>query len=320
MAHRVVVLLLPPVVGFDATIAPMVFGYAEGPAGTPLYDVVLCSPDGQTVPTTTGYGIHPVAGLEALADADTLIIPGTRYAPARHEGTLAPEVMTALGTVPSHTRWVSICTGAFALAATGRLDGRRATTHWATAEEFRRLYPQVRLDEAVLFVDDDGTFTSAGLAAGVDLCLHLLRMDHGTAVANAVARQCVVPPWREGGQAQFISPSIPDCAETSTTSTRSWILEHLTEPLTIARLAAHAHMSERTFSRRFAIETGTSPGEWIRDRRVDRARELLEDGLTPIDEVARQSGLGSADNLRHHLRAGLGMSPTAYRKTFAGRA
>lgn len=320
MAHRVVVLLLPPVVGFDATIAPTVFGYAEGSGGEPLYEVVLCSPDGAVVPTTTGYGLQPAAGPEALAEADTLIIPGTRYPPARRDGTLAPEVTAALSTVPAHARWVSICTGAFALAATGRLDGRRATTHWWAADDFRTLYPQVRLDETVLFVDDAGTFTSAGLAAGIDLCLHLLRLDHGTAVANAVARHCVVSPWREGGQAQFISPAIPDSPEASTSSTREWALHHLTETLTIARLAAHARMSERTFSRRFAAETGTSPGEWIRDRRVDRARELLEDGRSSIDEVARLSGLGSADNLRHHLRSGLGMSPTAYRKTFTGSA
>lgn len=323
--HRVVVLLLAPVVGFDATIPSMVFGQAQDRDGSPLYDVVTCAPGGAPVTTTSGYGIVPVGGLDELATADTVIVPGTRYPSARSTGTLEPEVDAALATVPAGARWVSICTGAFVLAATGRLDGRPATTHWRAADEFRALFPQVRLDEAVLFVDGDdaaradstGPFTSAGLAAGIDLCLHLLRLDHGAASANAVARYCVVPPLREGGQAQFISHAVPEHADDSTSATRMWALDHLVEDLSIRRLAAHAHMSTRTFSRRFRDETGVSPGEWVRNRRVDRARELLEAGRLGIDDVAELSGLGSADNLRHHLRSGIGMSPTAYRKAFS---
>ncbi|GAA1896254.1 GlxA family transcriptional regulator [Williamsia serinedens] len=322
--HRVVVLLLAPVVGFDATIAPLVFGEARDRDGSPLYEVVTCSLGGGPVTTTSGYGIVPAGDLDELTTADTVVVPGTRYPPARERGTLDPEVAAALDSVPSTARWVSICTGAFVLAASGRLDDLPATTHWRAAAEFRALFPQVRLDEAVLFVDggdgesrSTGPFSSAGLSAGIDLCLHLLRLDHGAALANSVARYCVVPPVREGGQAQFISHAVVDRPDDSTAPTRAWALDHLVEDLSIRRLAAHAHMSTRTFSRRFRAETGVSPGEWVRNRRVDRAREMLEAGGATVDEVAARSGLGSADNLRHHLRTGIGMSPTAYRKAFS---
>jgi transcriptional regulator GlxA family with amidase domain len=216
------------------------------------------------------------------------------------------------------TRLVSICTGAFVLAAAGLLDGRPATTHWKFADSMRRLHPQVQLDENVLFVDDGDVLTSAGLAAGIDLCLHIIRSDHGAQVANAVARYCVVPPWREGGQAQFIDRQVPAPDQFSTAATREWASQHLDEELTVQRLARHANMSARTFNRRFREETGQSPGVWVRNRRVDRARELLESRDLPVDEVARQAGLGSGGNLRHHLRRGVGMSPSSYRKVYQG--
>jgi transcriptional regulator GlxA family with amidase domain len=260
----------------------------------------------------------PQAGAEALATADTVVIPGTRYRPARADGRLEPEVAAALATIPDRARTVSICTGAFVLAAAGLLDGRPATTHWQHADALRALHPRVLVDENVLFVDDGDVLTSAGLAAGIDLCLHIIRRDHGTQVANAVARYCVVPPWREGGQAQFIETHLPADEFASTAATRAWACENLCEPLTIRRLAQHAGMSSRTFIRRFREETGQPPGVWIRHRRIDRARELLEGQDLSVDEVARLSGLGSAANLRHHLRRGLGMSPSSYRKVFAG--
>ena len=182
----------------------------------------------------------------------------------------------------------------------------------------RRLHPAVLVDENVLFVDDGDVLTSAGLAAGIDLCLHIIRRDHGAQVANTVARYCVVPPWREGGQAQFIDRQVPTPDDFSTAPTREWAVRHLDEELTVQRLAAHAKMSARTFNRRFREETGESPGAWIRSRRVDRARELLESRDLPVDEVARLSGLGSGGNLRHHLRRGMGMSPSSYRKVYQG--
>ncbi|WP_179471777.1 GlxA family transcriptional regulator [Mycolicibacterium vinylchloridicum] len=318
--HRVAVLLLDQVVGFDAGIAPLLFGAASGPDGAPLYDVVVCGLSREPVATTHGYAIVPGAGPEALASADTVVVPGTRYRPARMDGVLEPDAAAALASIRPGTRMVSICTGAFVLAAAGVLDGRSATTHWRWADDLRALHPGVRLDETVLFVDDGDVLTSAGLAAGIDLCLHIIRADHGASVANEVARYCVVPPWREGGQAQFIDRQIPgeQGGYASTAATRQWALDHLDEPLSIEQLARHARMSARTFCRRFREETGQSPGGWVRSRRVELARELLETHDLPVDEVARRAGLGSGANLRHHLRRGLGMSPSSYRKVFQG--
>jgi transcriptional regulator GlxA family with amidase domain len=316
--HRVVVLLLPPVVGFDAAIAPTLFSNATDADGAPLYEVVTCALAPGPVASTTGFDLLPAAGAEVLATADTVVIPGTRYPPARIDGALAPEASEALARIRPGTRLVSICTGAFVLAAAGLLDGRPATTHWKFADSMRRLHPEVLLDENVLFVDDGDVLTSAGLAAGIDLCLHIIRSDHGTQVANDVARYCVVPPWREGGQAQFIDRQVPAPDHFSTAPTRDWALRHLDEELSVQRLARHAKMSARTFNRRFREETGQSPGVWVRSRRIDRARELLESRDLPIDEVARLAGLGSGGNLRHHLRRGMGMSPSSYRKVYQG--
>jgi transcriptional regulator GlxA family with amidase domain len=316
--HRVAVLLLPPVVGFDAAIAPTLFSNATDADGDPLYEVVTCAPTRGPVASTTGFDVVPAAGPEVLATADTVVIPGTRYAPARLDGVLAPDEQAAFALIRPGARLVSICTGAFVLAAAGLLDGRPATTHWKFADALRRLYPRVQVDENVLFVDDGDVLTSAGLAAGIDLCLHIIRSDHGAQVANAVARYCVVPPWREGGQAQFIDRQVPEPDHYSTAATREWAVGHLDEELTVQRLARHAKMSPRTFNRRFREETGQSPGTWVRRRRIDRARELLESRDLPVDEIARLSGLGSGGNLRHHLRRGVGMSPSSYRKTYQG--
>jgi len=316
--HRVAVLLLPPVIGFDAMIPSLLFGNATGADGEPLYDVVTCALTPEAVPSIGGFAVVAQAGPETLATADTVVLPGTRYAPARRDGVLDADVAAALASIRPGTRIVSICTGAFVLAAAGLLDGRRATTHWKFADDLRRLHPQVRVDENVLYVDDGDLLTSAGLAAGIDLCLHIIRRDHGAQTANAVAKYCVVPPWREGGQAQFIERQVPVSDQFSTAATREWALHHLDEELTIERLARHANMSTRTFIRRFREETGQSPGAWVRSRRLDRARELLETHDLSIDEVARRSGFGTGGNLRHHLRRGVGMSPSSYRKVFQG--
>ena len=324
MTHVVAVLALPPVVGFDLAIPPQVLGSARRD-GRPLYDVRVCGLAPGPVPTTAGYALHLEHGPEALAAADTVIVPGTHYVPARRDGTLPPEVHAALATVPAHARWMSICTGAFVLAAAGRLDGRRATTHWARAADLRRLHPRVEVDEDVLFVDEGDLATSAGLAAGIDLCLHVLRADHGAAVANEVARYLVVAPWRDGGQAQFIERPLPDGGNGVTAATRAWALEHLGDPLDVADLAGHARMSVRTFARRFRAETGTSPHAWLVAQRVALARHLLEGTDLPVEQVAGRAGLGTAASLRAHLVADVGLSPLAYRRTFrapgsAGRA
>ncbi|WP_431928498.1 GlxA family transcriptional regulator [Amycolatopsis tucumanensis] len=315
--HRVVVLAVSEVVGYDLNIAPLVFGTAAQD-GEPLYDVRVCGVDDRPVRVSHGYDAHLGHGPEALEDADTVVIPGTRVHGPRREGVLSPDLAAALARIPSSARLVSICTGAFVLAAAGVLDGRRATTHWAHAPAFRRLYPQVDLDENVLFVDDGDVLTSAGLAAGVDLCLHLVRSDHGSAVANHVARYCVVPPWRDGGQSQFIEQPLPE-TDGSTAATRAWVLERLGEPLDLAALAKHAGMSVRTFSRRFRAETGQSPRAWLNQQRVLHARHLLETTDLPVDRVAAESGLGTAASLRQHLNAAIGVAPLAYRRTFARR-
>jgi transcriptional regulator GlxA family with amidase domain len=316
--HRVAVLLLPPVVAFDAMIAPTLFSKATHAIGHPLYDVATCGLTRGPVASTTCLDVLPTAGPEALATAGTVVIPGTRYPSARTDGVLGPEASAALALIRPGTRLVSIGTGAFILAAARLLDGRRATTHWKFANSLRSLHPEILVDENALFVDDGDILTSAGIAAGIDLCLHIIRSDHGAQVANVVAKYCVVPPRRLGGQAQFMDRQVPGPDNYSTASTRQWALQHLDEELTVQRLAQHAKMSPRTFNRRFREETGQSPGLWVRRCRIDRARELLESRDLPIDEVARLSGLGSAGNLRHHLRRGVGMSPSSYRKVYQG--
>ena len=318
MPHRVVVLLLAPVIGYDATIPPQVLGSATASDGSPLYDVRLASLDGGPVETLSGYSLGPHGDASLLATADTVVVPGTRLPSARREGLLEPDVRTALDLVRPGTRLVSICTGAFVLAAAGLLDGRRATTHWQHADTFRGLFPEVLVDEAVLFVDDGDVLTSAGLSAGVDLCLHLIRRDHGAEVANRVARYTVVPPWRDGGQAQFIDTAVVAAPEQSTASARAWAEARLDHDLDVADLAEAAGMPLRTFTRRFRAETGLSPGAWLVQQRVRWAQRLLETTDLPVDDVASRSGLGSAGSLRAHLRATAGVSPTAYRRTFRG--
>ncbi len=314
--HRVVVLLLEPVIGYDAVIPPQVFGQAAGPDGEPLYDVALASLDGRPVPASLGYALAPHGDASLLATADTVVVPGTKIPGPWHDGTVDADLRAALDSIRPDARLVSICTGAFVLAAAGLLDGRPATTHWKYVDQFARLYPDVRLDEAVLFTDDGDVLTSAGLSAGVDLCLHIMRRDHGTEIANQVARHLVVPPWRDGGQAQFIERQLPERPEQSTAAARTWALDRLEEPIRISELARAADMSVRTFTRRFREETGESPTAWLIRQRVWHAQRLLETTDLPVDAVADRSGLGSAASLRAHLRTVAGVSPTAYRRTF----
>ncbi|RSS72776.1 GlxA family transcriptional regulator [Streptomyces sp. WAC06614] len=315
--HRVAVLALPGVPPFELGIPSRVFGSAEGPDGQPLYEVTVCTADGASVLSDAGFTVQPAAGPEALAAADTVIVPPTHAMPELGRGgPLPPEVAAAIAGIRPGTRLVSICTGSYVLAAAGLLDGRPATTHWNLAQEFRRAYPRVRLDEDVLFVDDGDVLTSAGVAAGVDLCLHVIRRDHGAAAANRAARMCVVPPWRDGGQAQYIDRPVPEPTVATTTATRAWALERLDTPLTLAELADHARMSLRTFTRRFRDEVGMTPVQWLTAQRLELARQLLETTDLPVDLVAHRAGFGSANSLRQHMRAGIGVSPIAYRRTF----
>ncbi|OEV10953.1 GlxA family transcriptional regulator [Streptomyces nanshensis] len=307
--HRVVVLALDGVYPFELGIPHRVFGSADG-----RYEVVTCSVDGRPVPSDSDFAVDVGHGPDALTTADTVVIPPFDLRQATAE--LPARVLRAFELIPPGARTVSICTGAFALAATGRLDGRRATTHWALAAEFRRLFPAVDLDADVLFIDDGDVLTSAGAASGMDVCLHVVRNDHGAELANRVARLCVVPPWRDGGQAQYIEHPVPAAAAAGTSATRQWALERLHLPLTMADLAAHAQMSLRTFARRFRDEVGMSPGRWVIQQRVVRARQLLESSDLSVDQVAVRAGFATAASLRQHLQAAIGVAPLAYRRTF----
>jgi len=315
--HRVAVLALPGVPPFELGIPSRVFGSAEDADGRPLYEVTICTADGAPVLSDAGFTVQPSAGPEALAAADTVVLPPTHAMPELGRGgPLPPEVTAAIAGIRPGTRLVSICTGSYVLAAAGLLDGQDVGAGADGHPEFRRAYPQVKVDEDVLFVDDGDVLTSAGVAAGVDLCLHMIRRDHGASVANRAARMCVVPPWRDGGQAQFIDRPVPEPTLASTTDTRAWALEHLAEPLTLARLAEHARMSLRSFTRRFRDEVGVTPVQWLTAQRLELARQLLETTDLPIDLVAHRAGLGSGNSLRAHMRTAFGVSPAAYRRAF----
>ncbi|MGW6271359.1 GlxA family transcriptional regulator [Streptomyces sp. NPDC055060] len=316
--HRVVVLALDGVIPFEFGIPQRIFGRARTGDGTPLYEVVTASvrPPGP-VRTDADFAILVENGPECLATADTVVIPASyELGPVYEEGRLTDELAAALAHIRPGTRLISICTGGYVLAAAGWLDGRTATTHWRSAEHFQRLFPRITVDAEVLFIDDGDVLTSAGVAAGLDLCLHVVRSDHGTAVANDVARLTVVPPHRDGGQAQYIRRPVPEPQLATTASARVWALARLHEPIQLRDMADQESMSVRTFTRRFREEVGISPGQWLAQQRVERARHLLESSDLSVDRVARDAGFGTAQSMRLHLQAALGVTPTSYRRTF----
>jgi transcriptional regulator GlxA family with amidase domain len=314
--HRVAVLAIDEVVPFDLGVATQIFYAARNAAGEHLYSVKVCTPAGGPIRTAAGYLVTPDHGPDLLAEADTVIVPGIHAGRPLTDGVNDPAVTRALAMRKQSARLMSICTGAFVLAAEGLLDGRPAATHWAWADLFRGLYPRVDLRPDVLFVDAGAILTSAGVGAGIDLCLHAVRSDFGSEVANRTARRCVVPPWRDGGQSQFIERPVPVLGDASTALTRAWALERLDEPLDLNAMARHARMSVRTFTRRFREETGSSPSEWLAVQRIEHARHLLEATDLPIDAVARRAGFGTAVSLRQRLHATVGVAPSAYRRTF----
>ena len=306
--HRVAVLALDGVTPLDLAIPAQVF--FQSPA-TP-YELAVCGMSGQ-VATSNGFGLTVDAGLDAVRSADTVIVPGF----VTHLQTPPQPVLDALAQARDRgRRVVSICTGAFALAAAGVLDGLHATTHWQHLDDLERLFPAVTVDRDVLYVDEGDVLTSAGVCCGIDLCLHIVRRDLGAAAANEIARGLVAAPHREGGQAQYVPAPVALGEGTSLAETRAWALEHVDRPLSIGELARHAGMSQRSFMRRFTEETGTTPLQWLVNARVNLARELLEATDRSIDQVAEDTGLGSAANLRLHFRRVLQTTPTAYRRAF----
>jgi transcriptional regulator GlxA family with amidase domain len=309
--HAVVAVALPAVETFDLAIPAQVFA---DPGLPKRYDFSVCAPAAGLIRSTAGYCVQAERGLEALEDADTVVVPG--YLPLDDPGE---RVCTALRRAADRgARMVSVCTGAFALAAAGLLDHRRATTHWQYAGQLAARYPAVKVDPDVLWVDEGAVLTSAGLAAGIDLCVQLVRADYGSEAAVSVARRMVVAPHREGGQAQWLERPVPPQGE-GLAATCQWALEHLGEPLTVADLARQAGWAPRTVARRFTAETGMPPLRWLTAARIREARRLLEVSDLPVEEIAVSCGLGSAANLRTHLARDTGVAPTAYRSAYQGR-
>jgi transcriptional regulator GlxA family with amidase domain len=315
MPHVVALLVLDQVVAFDLGTPPQVFNSARRADRLPLYEVRICGTG--PVRSTAGYTVVPDFDLTGLAAADTIIVPGVGGGSTVTDGTLPAEIAAELrGAAERGVRIVSICTGASVLAAAGLLDDRPAATHWAWGNRIARLYPRVRWNFDVLFVDDGDILTSAGVGAGIDLCLHIVRGDHGAEVANRAARRCVVPPWRDGGQAQYIERPVPSATGSGTAPTRAWALDRLADPVSLEEMAEHARMSVRTFTRRFREETGMSPRQWLLRQRVAHAQLLLESTDLAVEAVARRSGLVSATALRQHMQSAIGVAPTTYRRTF----
>ncbi|HLL68053.1 MAG TPA: helix-turn-helix domain-containing protein [Micromonosporaceae bacterium] len=305
--HRVVVLALPPVVAFDLTIATEVFGHE----GQGRYATTVCSlRPGPTPATTPGLGLSVEAGLEALDDADTIVVPGFR------RGAVPASALTALRRAHRRgARIASICTGAFALAQAGLLDGRRATTHWRHADALAREHPQVSVDARALYIDEGQIITSAGLAAGLDLCLYLIGRDHGPAVATQRARDMVTPLHRAGGQAQFIPTEAP-AANPDLAAVTAWAGANLHLPITVTDLARQGLQSTRSLHRAFHRHLGTSPQSWLTHQRLRVACRLLENSDLSVDEVARRTGLGTPTNLRAHFRRAFATTPSDYRRAF----
>ncbi|WP_240809583.1 helix-turn-helix domain-containing protein [Actinomadura sp. WMMA1423] len=298
---------------FEMGVATELFGLRRPELGIPWYDFALCAP-GPVVMHAGMFTMSGIAGLEAVETADTVIVPN-RPDP---ENTPDEAVLSAIRQAAARgVRLVSFCTGAFALAAAGVLDGRPATTHWRWADLFRSRFPAVRLEPDVLFVDDGDVLTAAGSAAALDLCLHIVRRDHGAEIANAVGRRLVFAGHRDGGQRQFVERPVPAIPDTSLAPVLAWARERLDRPLTVADLAARAATSTATLHRRFQAELGTTPLAWLNAERVALACGLIEKGELRLEAVARASGLGTSANLRTRLRRQTGLSPSAYRARFA---
>ena len=312
--HLVVSVVGPAPSMFEIAVACEVFGIDRSDLVDPWYEHRVAAATALPLVTEEGLRLDTPYGLEQLALADTIVIPAWSF--IRHP----PDDDLLDGLRAAHARGarlLSVCTGAFVLAEAGLLNGRRATTHWRWADELARRYPEVDVDPKVLYIDAGSILTSAGTAAGIDLCLHVVRKDHGAAVANAVARRMVVPTHREGGQAQFVDLPVPAEANTDPLADLlDWMLENLDQPLAVETLADKAAMSPRTFARRFRAATGTTPRQWLLSQRVILAQRLLETTDEPVERIAVRCGFGSAANLRAHFQREVATSPLAYRQCF----
>ena len=311
MLRSVAAIVLPGVSPFELGVVCEVFGIDRRDTGGPAFEFTVCAVTPGTIPMKTGLELVVARGLDATLDADLVVLPA--YGPP---GPAPEPALDALRAARARGAWVlSVCSAAFGLGAAGLLDGRRCTTHWMFADALAARFPAAHVDPTVLYVEDDGVITSAGTSAGIDACLHLVRRELGATAATAIARRMVVPPHRDGGQAQYVDTPLP-CAADTLAPLLAWMTTNLERELPVAELADRALMSERTFARRFRAETGTTPAAWLTRQRVLRAQELLERTGTSVEQVARSSGFGTAAVLRHHFARTLGTSPQAYRRAF----
>jgi AraC family transcriptional activator FtrA len=293
-----------------------VFALPRPELGVDWYRFSVCSADRASARATGGIRVVAPTGLDALQRAGTIVIPGWKSA----DVDPPPQLVRALQRAHARgARLLSVCSGVFVLAATGLLDGKRATTHWRYVDKLRARYPSIQVEPDVLYVDEGNILTSAGSAAGIDLCLHLVRRDYGAKIANDVARRMVVPPHREGGQAQYIPAPVPQRSDGGLARVIEWAMRRLGQPLSVAQLAQQARMSPRTFARRFTEETGATPHRWLTQQRILAAQRLLETTRQPVGRVAEAVGFQTEETLRHHFRKELRTSPTAYRRRFAAR-
>lgn len=311
--HRVVAVAYHGLCTFEFGVVVEVFALPRPEVKVPWYRFTVCSLERGPVRATGGVTVQATRGLRALTQADTIVMPGWRDADERPPEAL----LNALrGAHRRGARVVSVCSGVFVLAAAGLLDGKRATTHWRYAERLAERFPQVRVEPDVLYVDEGTVLTSAGSAAGIDLCLHVVRSDYGAAIANQVAKRLVVPPHRDGGQAQYVSGPVHTDAARSLARLLEWVHANLHRDLTVEALARQARMSSRSFARRFRAETGTTPHRWLTYQRLLAAQRRLEATDESVDEIAEQVGMQTAATLRHHFRARFRTSPSAYRRRF----
>jgi transcriptional regulator GlxA family with amidase domain len=317
MAHTVALVLTDQLPVFDFAVPCEVFGIDRSDIVAPWYELQMCAAEPGPLRTTGGLRIDTGHGLDDIVAADTVLVPGSQR-------TLQldppPDLLDALRAAHARgARVASICTGAYLLAAAGLLDGRRATTHWMNAPDFSWRFPAVEFDPGVLYVDEGDVLTSAGTGASIDLCLHIVRRDHGAAVANEVARRMVVPPHRDGGQAQYAQPVVGSDPHDDLKPALEWARANLAERLTVDQLAAVAHLSPRTFARRFRDTLGTTPLNWLVQQRVRVAQELLEVSDEPVEWIAARVGFGTAANLRQHFHRVTSVSPQTYRQVFRRR-
>src|ERR671921_1137803 len=316
--HTVALVVFDRISPFEMAVPCEIFGADRSDMGLPNYRFLVCAAEEGLLRTDAGFGIVAPHGLDGLSEAQTVVVPAWRDVDEAPSAELVEALRQSYG---RGARIVSLCSGAFILAHAGLLDGRRATTHWMYAKTLAERFPAVEVNPNVLYVDQGRILTSAGTAAGIDLCLHMVRLDYGAEVANAFARRMVVPPHRDGEQAQYVRiPVAESHGEGPLMDTLAWAGANLGEPLTVSGMAQHARMSDRTFARRFREVTGTTPLRWVLRQRILAAQRRLESSEDPVERIAQDCGFGTGATLRLHFGRGVGVSPTRYRATFRQEA